>query len=434
MKSREFLLEYSRDITARQFGKKILEKYKGNARDIWGPEQIKFVIRDELSGMAGKISQEELIDKAKKILDQYMLTNMLKRMELNDPTPNKQYVAWMAREFAKGNIRNLEDLSARVRPALERFHRIKNTRAFNEYLKNNADVAKAKDINKIDWNTLEELMLKFEEPEAELKDKGSSKVVFDNDYVRVIKPFDQQAACYYGQGTRWCTAATRGENYFDYYNRKGPLYIIIPKKSKRPGEKYQLHDQSEQFMDEKDDPVPLSVIDDFPGLSDFFKETEVAELVKFTDPKILEGINKICLDKIEEMARDVMHEASLDDSDYQNMLMQYARDDDGDIDWDKVDQNPDLRYENYNLRYNKIFSTLDDMKSWDGEQIKNAITKSSDWADYQWIGGFYTQIATTVARLTAYFDIRKTFYWERGQTQYRKIGQVGPYVVLFRPS
>jgi len=37
---------------------------------------------------------------------------------------------------------------------------------------------------------------------------------------------DQEAACYLGQGTQWCTAATYSDNYFDHYNEVGGLIII----------------------------------------------------------------------------------------------------------------------------------------------------------------------------------------------------------------
>ena len=49
------------------------------------------------------------------------------------------------------------------------------------------------------------------------------------------------AACYLGQGTQWCTAATRSTNYFDEYDAKGPLLIFHMKKEI----KYNLQDNYE---------------------------------------------------------------------------------------------------------------------------------------------------------------------------------------------
>ena len=41
---------------------------------------------------------------------------------------------------------------------------------------------------------------------------------------------DQEASCYIGQGTRWCTAASKSTNYFSEYNANGPLLVINFKK------------------------------------------------------------------------------------------------------------------------------------------------------------------------------------------------------------
>jgi hypothetical protein len=61
-----------------------------------------------------------------------------------------------------------------------------------------------------------------------------------------------EAACYYGQGTRWCTAC-KNNNMYDYYTKGNkPLYIIIPRQQAYPGEKYQFHFETKQFMNELD--------------------------------------------------------------------------------------------------------------------------------------------------------------------------------------
>ena len=44
--------------------------------------------------------------------------------------------------------------------------------------------------------------------DPEKVDKGQSKEVYQDTDVRIIVPYDQIAACYYGQATKWCTAYT----------------------------------------------------------------------------------------------------------------------------------------------------------------------------------------------------------------------------------
>jgi hypothetical protein len=111
----------------------------------------------------------------------------------------------------------------------------------------------------MDATVIPELDRKSQEEMQELV-KGKAKEVWNDDQVRVIIPQDQDAACYYGQSTRWCTASTRGNNLFTRYNATGPLYILIPKNPNYPGEKYQLHFIWDQFMNEKDEPVDLTDI------------------------------------------------------------------------------------------------------------------------------------------------------------------------------
>ncbi len=72
----------------------------------------------------------------------------------------------------------------------------------------------------------------------------------DNEWL-VVSPNTEKAACKYGANTRWCTAS-RDNNYFEYYSEKGPLIIII---NKIKNEKFQLHFESYQWMDAKDNQI-----------------------------------------------------------------------------------------------------------------------------------------------------------------------------------
>ena len=77
----------------------------------------------------------------------------------------------------------------------------------------------------------------------------------------LLTPKTEEAAKYYGKNTRWCTAA-ENNNYFDQYNKDGPLYILINKKV--PDEKYQFHFQTEQYMDSRDSAINALMYDKFP--------------------------------------------------------------------------------------------------------------------------------------------------------------------------
>ena len=136
--------------------------------------------------------------------------------------------------------------------------------------------------------------LAYKPPVDQDAQRGDAKEVFNDDSVRIIVPQDKQAACYYGQGTRWCTAATGSQNYFDRYHRDGPLYILLPKKPTYDGEKYQLHFGTDQFMDEQDDPINLVEIltKRFPGTLEFFKKLEprLSNLIIFAPDEVLQPV------------------------------------------------------------------------------------------------------------------------------------------------
>jgi hypothetical protein len=183
-----------------------------------------------------------------------IVNTTLEYLESKDPTPNKQYVPWMVKSIINDPQFRWEDFNRDN--ILNTYERLKQGRRIRP---------EHTDINKFPTFT------KFEDTMREyykdllvdrVVDRGESEILLDNSDIKVIQPLDETASCYYGQGTRWCTAATRGPNYFETYNERGPLMIIIPKKPEYRGEKYQLWlDQNDineyQFMDEEDKVVNL---------------------------------------------------------------------------------------------------------------------------------------------------------------------------------
>jgi hypothetical protein len=277
MRSRDFLFEYKRDITAKNLGNNLLKAMMSmdkaqNQRLPWqlgrfalvvdvikNPESSRAIgLNFNLDGkeyLLSKDNASEILDKSKSKI----VRTLLMLIEFRDPTRNKQFVPWLVRMFINsgGNL-PLEDMNRNAYLTL--FLNAKNQ---------NLVPVDFRDINKfktykefedfMDATVIPELDRKSQEEMQELV-KGKAKEVWNDDQVRVIIPQDQDAACYYGQSTRWCTASTRGNNLFTRYNATGPLYILIPKNPNYPGEKYQLHFIWDQFMNEKDEPVDLTDI------------------------------------------------------------------------------------------------------------------------------------------------------------------------------
>jgi hypothetical protein len=99
-----------------------------------------------------------------------------------------------------------------------------------------------------------------------IRDRGGVLLYSDRDWI-VIEASTQQAATYYGSGTRWCTVA-KNSKYYKTYSNKGPLYININKDTQ---EKYQFHFPTKQFMDALDNSINLPrMLDRYPGLEKFY--------------------------------------------------------------------------------------------------------------------------------------------------------------------
>jgi len=159
----------------------------------------------------------------------------------------------------------IEDLG-RIKRELDKFDKIKphlepKERDINQY-KHSSDV----------YDIVQRFAASGENTEsgkskARQAKKGSEVYYKDND-LTVIIPKTEEAACYYGKGTRWCTSG-EDDNAFDEYNERGPLYIIITKDN----EKFQFHFESEQFMDAKDDSVELDdLTKSYPVLKKVFSK------------------------------------------------------------------------------------------------------------------------------------------------------------------
>ena len=188
-----------------------------------------------------------------------------------DPTSNQQkdkmgkYGKWILNLYKQGKLK-VGDVPE-LRDSLSYFDKFKNR-------------IEKKDINQYHsvpelFNSVKQFMENPNQAASKsdelrkTKQQGAEKVYEDEEWL-VVVPKTEQAACLYGKGTKWCTAATDGSNMFEYYNNSGPLYININKKT---GRKYQFHFQAEQFMDEQDNPIGRNIPEKIgmtQGLYDFY--------------------------------------------------------------------------------------------------------------------------------------------------------------------
>lgn len=253
----KLLLEYDRSIEAKKLADGLLRALaadKGYQFD--SLETAKRMAVAYVGAATPGVVEPPFLAVAEQILDV---------MERRDPTPQKMYMQWLGRMYAKGGMK-FEDINRQG--MLTRYHQYKIRRKLKP---EHADINRFKTYREF------EDVMQGHYPELEdesQKSKGQSKKIYEDDQVRIVVPENQDAACYYGRGTRWCTAAANHNNMFDQYTEHGPLYIFLPKKPKRPAEKYQLHvDMGLQLMDEADDEFPAKELRDrFPAAFEFALE------------------------------------------------------------------------------------------------------------------------------------------------------------------
>lgn len=180
----------------------------------------------------------------------------------------QQYFDWTLKSYIQGSIRRLEDVSSRLKPLISDF----------EWLKKKSKIDRKQKIQQFNGlSELEEFLEKYETDLVEKRQviaeseqsRNEGKLIYDGQDIKIIQPLTEGASCYYGKGTRWCTAATESKNFFNEYASDGPIFIIQPKNPGRGGkEKYQVHFESEQFMDENDDGIDFrELVDKYPEIS-----------------------------------------------------------------------------------------------------------------------------------------------------------------------
>ena len=209
--------------------------------------------------------------------------DIVQELSKMDPT-NGKYLHWIVREYANGYFLS-EDVS-QVKEVLSEFHKRKQQ-------------LDQKDINQYSFQELEDLMDSMKEQEAPkskrqqtqaIKTEGV-KVVAQDSSGTMVQLLTEEAANYYGKGTKWCTTADN-DNMFEEYAEDGPLYVLLG----NDGRKYQFQFESEQFVNEKDRYVDInelrreySVLDQFLDnvVDKAFKEKDGEKIIGFINMNII---------------------------------------------------------------------------------------------------------------------------------------------------
>jgi len=141
-------------------------------------------------------------------------------------------------------------------------------------------------LNQKDYKDCLQKHKKLKAAEAEAKKGADILINITNEFGSIVVYWlkTKAAAKFYGQLTKWCTAAEK-ENKFEYYNSKGKIYMITVKKKGENASRYQLHAEKHEFMDESNEPYDIQAfmelitqIDSEKVFSDWFMQTYVYQL------------------------------------------------------------------------------------------------------------------------------------------------------------
>lgn len=167
------------------------------------------------------------------------------------PQKKGKYTQWLLHAYQKGEIDN-ENLNECCF-LLDVFHRYRQ-------------LLDEKDIMKYDTpQKLRDALIHYiDDPHAEVhetskatrirKIKEDADKVYEDEQWVIFVPHTWEASCYYGKGTRWCTAYNSRDDYFNQYNSQGPLYININRQTK---EKWQFHFETKTFCDAEDHSIDI---------------------------------------------------------------------------------------------------------------------------------------------------------------------------------
>ena len=176
---------------------------------------------------------------------------------------------WIAKQYSSNKF-YFGDIY-KIKEDLEKF----------EKYKKNKNIFDSADLNQYDYNTLKQKLNNIDDNNisqlgnsarrsAVEKGKDEIEKYYEDNKWLIVIPKTEAAARYWGKHTHWCTAVDSKNNLFNYYNRMGPLYILILKKD--PSEKYQFHFESSQFMDVYDHPMDIpTFLKNNPEIKSLFK-------------------------------------------------------------------------------------------------------------------------------------------------------------------
>ena len=233
------------------------------------------ILADNLAFPVGLLSLHEAVRKREPDRPEAVILpeELMAQFRAADPTRNGSCLSWLLRTYVTGGYL-LEDLG-KAYDTLQNFARLREqlpvTATIDGETRNPRKLGSHMTLASL-WSFIAPLVeaerLAKEDCSGEQDDTdreralSQSRVIHRSNRMVVGVPMTEEASCWWGQGTQWCTAA-RNNNAFENYYSVAPLIVICLRKSgDLPARKLQLHINSAylQFMDENDAWVSPEII------------------------------------------------------------------------------------------------------------------------------------------------------------------------------
>lgn len=187
-----------------------------------------------------------------------------------DPSGNQKYLDWMIQQVIRGDIIGVT--TGYILKLVGEFHEKQNR-------------LPKKDLYQYSgYHELEKALLNLPPSKSEMRriQKEGSVKLYEDDRHLIVVPKTTEGSCYYGQGTKWCTAAKKN-NQFENYSSSGMLIYIIDKS--HPGKDENGHDFSKLALY-----IPYDIIQDYGGGSIRYLDHYDIELYDATDEHLEDAL------------------------------------------------------------------------------------------------------------------------------------------------
>lgn len=167
----------------------------------------------------GKVDDFKKLFKDKYITDEQIDAIIRVSSEIDS---KHKYLIWLAKSLTKPVFNNeiaFADELAEVQELLMKFKTIGSNLPIK-------DISQYKSISE-----LAEAIKTYENRQRRtIKKVDGADIVYDDDEYTIVHPKEYKASCFYGKGSKWCTASEDSSSQFYSHNKEGKLFYFLSKK------------------------------------------------------------------------------------------------------------------------------------------------------------------------------------------------------------